>query len=178
MSGCRAVLAAMLLAVAPAGASAQPAPEPAPEPATAGPVLRRGTPVPMQTVQPLSSKRALQGQRFDLEVSAEVRVDGMLVIPKGARGVGEVSRVVEKGMMGKPGKLEVRVMYVEVGGTRIRLEGKVRDKGASGAGGVVIAAPLIGMSAAFVHGKSAVIPAGSAVEGFVYQDVPLAPPAS
>src|SRR3712207_7039641 len=53
------------------------------------------------------------------------------------RSVGEVSRVVEKGMMGKPGKLEVRVMYVDVGGTRIRLDGKARDKGASGAAGVV-----------------------------------------
>lgn len=172
MSRCRVFLAAILLAAAPAVAAAQ-AIAPAPEL-----VLRHGTRVPMQTVQPLSSKRALQGQRFDLEVSEEVRVDGMLVIPKGAHGVGEVSRVVEKGMMGKPGKLEVRVMYVEVGGARIRLDGKAKDKGASGAGGVVIAAPLIGLTgAAFVKGKSAVIPAGSAIDGFVYQDLPLARPA-
>lgn len=169
MSGCRAALAAMLLAAAPAGLAAQPVA------AEAGFVLSLGTPVPMQTVQPLSSKRARQGQRFDLEVSEEVRVDGMLVIPKGARGVGEVSRVVEKGIMGKPGKLEVRVMYVEVGGTRIRLDGKATDKGSSGAAGVAIAAPLIGLTgAALVTGKSAVIPAGSAIQGFVYQDVPLA----
>ncbi|HYI40522.1 MAG TPA: hypothetical protein VE053_09415 [Allosphingosinicella sp.] len=173
MSGCRAaVLAALFLANTPAGAAAQPIS------AVSELVLNRGTRVSMQTVQPLSSKRALQGQRFDLEVSEEVRVNGMLVIPKGARGVGEVSRVVEKGMMGKAGKLEVRVMYVEVGGTRIRLDGKARDKGASGAAGVVLAAPLIGLTgAAFVKGKSAVIPAGSNIEGFVYQDVPLTRPA-
>ena len=161
----RGLLAALLLASAPAAAEAQPA---------SGPVLRQGTAVPMQTLQPLSSKRARQGQRFDLEVAKEVRVDGMLVIPRGARGVGEVSRVVEKGMMGKPGKLEVRVMYVEVGGARIRLDGRARDKGASGAAGVVILTPLVGLtSAAFVKGKSAVIPAGSTLEGLVYQDVPL-----
>jgi len=172
MSGCRAVLAAMLLAAAPAAVAAQAIP-------ASEIVLRHGTRVPMQTVQPLSSKRALQGQRFDLEVREEVRVGGMLVIPKGAHGVGEVSRVVEKGMMGKPGKLEVRVMYVEVGGARIRLDGKTKDKGASGAAGVVIAAPLIGLTgAAFVKGKSAVIPAGSSIDGFVYQDVPLARPAT
>jgi hypothetical protein len=172
MSGRRAVVAAMLLAAAPLTAAAQPAPA-APEL-----VLRHGTRVPMQTLQPLSSKRARQGQRFDLEVSEDVRVAGLLVIPKGAHGVGEVSRVVIKGMMGKPGKLEVRVMFVEVGGQRIRLDGEARDKGASGAAPVVLAAPLIGVSAAFFTGKSAVIPAGAAIDGFVFQDVPLTRPAS
>jgi hypothetical protein len=172
MSGGRTLLAASLLAASPAGASAQPV-------AAAGElVLRQGTRVPMRTVQPLSSKRALQGQLFDLEVSEEVRVDGLLVIPRRAHGVGQVSRVVTKGVMGKPGKLEVRVMFVEVGGIRIRLDGKGKDKGSSGGAGVVLAAPLIGMSAAFVTGKSAVIPAGSTLDGFVFKDVPLARPAS
>jgi hypothetical protein len=163
----RALLAALLLAGAPVGASAQAGP---------APVLRQGTPVPMKTVAPLSSKRARQGQRFDLEVMDDVRVDGLLVIPKGAHGVGEVSRVVTKGMMGKPGKLEVRVLFVEVAGARIRLDGMARDKGSSGAAPVALAAPLIGLSAAFFTGKSAVLPAGSSIEGVVFQDVPLARP--
>jgi hypothetical protein len=166
------LLAAALLAAAPVSISAQPVP-PAPDP-----VLRLGTRVPMQTIQPLSSKRARQGQRFDLEVSEDVRVDGLLVIPRGARGVGEVSRVVIKGMMGKPGKIEVRVLYVEVGGQRIRLDGKAMDKGASGAAPVILATPLVGIvNAAFFTGKSAVIPAGSAIDGFVYKDLPLVRPA-
>jgi hypothetical protein len=172
MIGRRALFAAMLLAVVPAGASAQAVPTTA-----AGLVLRHGTPVPMQTVEPLSSKRALQGQRFALRVAEEVRVDGLLVIPKGAHGEGQVSRVVTKGVMGKPGKLEVQVMFVEVGGRRIRLDGKAKDKGSSGAGPVILAAPLIGVSAAMFTGKSAVIPVGSIIDGFVYQDVPLARPA-
>ncbi|HYD37325.1 MAG TPA: hypothetical protein VEA60_06905 [Allosphingosinicella sp.] len=139
-------------------------------------VLRHGTRVPMKTVEPLSSKRARQGQRFELEVSEEVRVDGLLVIPKGARGVGEVSRVVAKGVMGKPGKLEVRVMFVEIGGARIRLDGTARDRGQSGAGPVVLAAPLIGVSAGLFTGTSAVIPAGSAIDGYVYKDEMLVRP--
>jgi hypothetical protein len=167
MNGGRALLAAALLAAAPVGAAAQPGP---------GPVLLKGTPVAMKTLAPLSSKRARQGQRFDLEVSDEVRVDGLLVIPRGARGVGEVSRVVTKGMMGKPGKLEVRALFVEAGGARIRLDGMASDKGASGAAPVVLAAPLIGVSAAFFTGKSAVLPAGSTLEGFVFQDMPLVRP--
>ena len=136
-------------------------------------VLAAGTPVVLKTLQPLSSKDAVQGQRFALEVTEDVLVQGALVIPKGARGVGEVSRVVEKGMYGKSGKLEVRVLFVEIGGTRIRLDGAVRDKGKSNLGAVVVAAPLIGLVAGFVSGTHAVIPAGTAVTGHVYQDLPL-----
>ncbi|HEX8623242.1 MAG TPA: hypothetical protein VF718_14835 [Allosphingosinicella sp.] len=168
MNGGRALIAAALLMAAQLGVAAQPA---------AGPVLLKGTPVVLKTLAPLSSRWAVQGQRFDLEVRDEVRVDGLLVIPRGARGVGEVSRVVTKGMMGKAGKIEVRVLFVEVGGARIRLDGVASDKGASGAAPVVLAAPLIGVSAAFFTGKSAVLPAGSTIEGFVFQDMPLVRPA-
>jgi hypothetical protein len=168
VNGGRALIAAALLMAAQLGVAAQPA---------AGPVLLKGTPVVLKTLAPLSSRWAVQGQRFDLEVRDEVRVDGLLVIPRGARGVGEVSRVVTKGMMGKAGKIEVRVLFVEVGGARIRLDGVASDKGASGAAPVVLAAPLIGVSAAFFTGKSAVLPAGSTIEGFVFQDMPLVRPA-
>ena len=166
MKGRHALLAALLLGGNSLGA-AQPAP------AGQELVLRQGTRVPMKTVEPLSSKSAHQGQRFPLEVSDDVRVGGMVVIPKGARGIGEVSRVVTKGMMGKAGKLEVRIMFVEVGGNRIRLDGVAEDRGKSGAAPVALAAPLVGVSAAFFTGTSAVIPAGSVIDGYVFKDVPL-----
>ncbi|HEX8571231.1 MAG TPA: hypothetical protein VF759_00615 [Allosphingosinicella sp.] len=169
MTGGRGLIAAALLAAAPIAAWAQPA--------AAELVMSAGTRVPMRTVEPLSSKRARQGQRFELEVSEDVRVDGLVAIPKGARGVGEVSRVVEKGLMGKPGKLQVRVMFVEVGGARIRLDGAAADRGESGAAPVALAAPLIGVSAAFFTGTSAKIAAGSPIDGFVYKDIPLVRPA-
>lgn len=171
MTIARALLAAALLAGAPAALPAQPAA------AVQAPVLRQGTPVAMKTLAPLSSKRVHQGQRFDLEVTNEVRVDGLLVIPKGARGVGEVSRHVVRGVMGKPAKLEVRVLFVEVGGSRIRLDGTAKDRGASGAAPVILAAPLIGVSAAMFTGKGASIPAGATVVGYVHDDLPLVRPA-
>ena len=172
MSGRLALLAAVLMAGGHSAAASQAVP------AAKELVLRYGTKVPMRTVEPLSSKRARQGQRFDLEVSEDVRVDGMLVIPKGAHGIGEVSRVVTKGVMGKAGKLEVRVLFVEVGGARIRLDGTARDRGESGVAPVALAAPLIGVSAGFFTGTSAVIPAGSPIDGFVFKDVPLVRPAA
>jgi hypothetical protein len=127
----------------------------------------------MTTAEALSSKTAHQGQRFAVEVSEDVLVDGRVVIPRGARGAGEVSRVIEKGVFGKSGKLAVRIMFVEVGGTRIRLQGEVRDKGVPGTAPVLLAAPLIGLSASLFSGTSAKIPAGTAVDAFVADDLPL-----
>jgi hypothetical protein len=43
----------------------------------------------------------------------------MVVTPKGTRAVGEVSRIVDKGVFGKAGKIEVRVLFLELGGRRI-----------------------------------------------------------
>jgi len=139
------------------------------------PVLRAGTRVPMRTTEALSSKSARQGQRFALETTEPVLVEGLVVVPKGAPAVGEVRRVVEKGVFGKSGKLEVQLLFVEAAGTRIRLEGRARGKGASGAAPVALALPLIGISSAFISGTSAKIPAGTAVDGFVYQDLSLRP---
>ena len=127
----------------------------------------------MATVERLSSKRAHQGQRVDLEVTEDILVDGQIVIRRGARAVGEVARVVEKGVLGKSGKLRIRAMFIDLGGSRIRLDGEARDRGKSGAAPVVGAAVLIGVSGAFISGTSAVLPAGSPIVGRVYQDVPL-----
>ena len=82
------------------------------------PVLLAGTPVRMETAEPLSSKTAREGQRFEMTVIEEVRVGGLLVIPKGARGVGEVSRVKEKGVFGKSGKLRIRAKRLAAPATR------------------------------------------------------------
>lgn len=169
----RSIAAAFALALAAVPAAAQ---DEAATPTETGArtlVLRADTLVRMATVERLSSKRAHQGQRVDLEVTEDVLVDGQVVIRRGARAVGEVARVVEKGVMGKSGKLRIRAMFIDLGGSRIRLDGEARDRGKSGAAPVVGAAVLIGVSGAFISGTSAVLPAGSPIDGRVYRDVPL-----
>jgi hypothetical protein len=136
-------------------------------------MLRAGTPVRMATAERLSSKRAHQGQRIALEVTEDVLVDGQVVIHRGAPAVGEVARVVEKGVLGKSGKLRIRAMFIDLGGSRIRLDGEAFDRGQSGAAPLVGAAVLIGVSGAFISGTSAVLPAGSPIVGRVYRDVGL-----
>lgn len=127
----------------------------------------------METLRDLSSKRNRQGDRFDLTVSEDVVVNGYVIIPRGSRGVGEISRLVPKGAFGKSGKLETRLLYVAVGNSRIRLDGSAADRGKSGTGATVATAVLAGVMSAFITGTSAEIPKGSTMVGYVDRDTPI-----
>lgn len=158
---------------APAAALAAPVQALIAAPVTGPLVLLAGTEVPMNTLAEVSSKANRQGDRFDLVVSEDVLVQGHVVIPRGARGVGEVTKLVPKGAFGKSGKLETRLLYVAVGNSRIRLDGRAGDRGKSGTGATIATAVLAGVVSAFVTGTSAVIPAQSTMIGYVERDMPL-----
>lgn len=139
-------------------------------------VLRAGTSVPLKTLVGLTTegKKLKVGHRFELEVAEAVSVDGQVVIPVGSPAVGEVTSVRNKGMWGKSGHIETRMLYVRANGRQIRLSGSIDDKGVTGTAGVVAAAVLVPVVGFFVTGTSAQIPAGSNITGFVQEDVPVA----
>jgi hypothetical protein len=141
-----------------------------------GPVLRAGTSVPLKTVTALTTngKQLKVGQRFELEVSEPVTVAGQTVIPVGSRAMGEVTDVRNKGMWGKSGRINARVLYVLVGGRQIRLSGQLDDKGTTGTAGVVASVALVPVVGFFVTGTSANIPVGTSVAAYIDEDVPVA----
>ena len=148
---------------------------PAPVVVTASNVLRAGTSVPLRTLTQLTTqgKKLKVGQRFNLETSEPVTVAGNVVIPVGSPATGEITSVRNKGMWGKSGKIEARILYVRANGMQIRLSGAMDDKGTTGTAGVVGAAVFVPIAGFFVTGTSATIPAGSNVTGFVEEDVPV-----
>ena len=139
-------------------------------------VLPAGTEVPLVTLQELNSLTARQGQRFELSVRDDVTGRGYVAIPRGSRAVGEVKRVIGKGMVGKRGRIEVQLLFVEVGAHRIRIEGRTDDHGKSGTAPVVGTAILAGAFGAFVTGTSAKLPKGTLVSGYTRTDLQLALP--
>ncbi|HEX8533802.1 MAG TPA: hypothetical protein VF662_06510 [Allosphingosinicella sp.] len=160
-----------LLALAPAHQSPVPAPVGAAEHGSL--VLPAGTEVPLATLEELSSLTARQGQRFDLTVTDDVLARGYVVIPRGSRAVGEVRRVIGKGMVGKRGRIDMQLLFMEVGGHRIGIEGRTDDRGKSGAAPVVGTAVLAGAFGAFVTGTSAKLPKGTLVRGYTRSDLRL-----
>ena len=145
-------------------------------PATRNAVLRAGTPIQLRLLEEITTKKkvAKVGQRFQLEVAAPVEVNGVQVIPAGSPAWGELTSVRNKGMWGKSGKLEARLLYLRVDGRQIRLTGNFDDKGVTGTAGVVGAIALVPVAGFFMTGTSAVLPMGGQVGGFIDEDVELA----
>lgn len=133
-------------------------------------MLRVGTEVPLRLLEELTTggKKLRVGQRFRMETSAPVMVQGVVVIPAGSPAVGEITDVRNKGMWGKSGKLNARVLYVTVNGRQIRMTGGFDDKGVAGGIGAVAVSAIVFLPAGFfMTGTSAKVPIGSAVKGFI-----------
>src|SRR4029079_3407102 len=74
-----------------------------------------GTPVQIELVDKLSSASQKAGDTFALRLAAPVVVNGMVVLPAGARGEGRVVESAGPGIGGKPGKMVLDADYVRAG---------------------------------------------------------------
>lgn len=161
---------------------AQVAASPAPQQAMivgaqGGNVLRIGTQIPVRTRTELTTKnKALRvGQRFEVETAEPVSLNGRVVIPVGTPGVGEVTSVRNKGMWGKSGHFDVRLLSLRVGDRQIRISGIADDKGKAGGGGAAAVSALVFLPAGFfMTGTSARLPAGTIITASLDEDVPVA----
>lgn len=175
-----AAAAAAQAAAPQAGVQFAPPPSaPIAAPAATSAILRVGTEVPLRLSQELTTKgkKLRVGDRFHLETSEPVMVQGVNVIPVGSPAVGEITDVRNKGMWGKSGHLSGRILYVTVNGRQIRLSGAFDDKGiAGGIGAVAVSAIVFAPAGFFMTGTSAKVPAGTIVKSFVDEDVPLSMP--
>ncbi len=136
--------------------------------------LRAGTPVPLVTATEVNSKTHRQGARFELTVSEDVRVGSHVAIPKGAVATAEVARHVASGALAKSGRLDIQLLFVTVGDRRIRLDGSQVAKGAGATGSPAMTGVVLVAIGSLLQGKSASIPAGTPITGYVHRDLPLA----
>lgn len=145
--------------------------ETAPEPSSR--VLRGGAQVRVRFLHEVTTEDKVSkvGDRPRMEVAENVTVDGVTVIPQGTPVTGELTAVRNKGMWGKSGKIEGRVLNLSLNGRTIRMSGAFDDKGVTGTAGVVAAVALVPVVGFFVTGTSARIPANSQISAYVDEDV-------
>ena len=146
----------------------------------AGTVLRAGTEIPLRMEEGLDSndKSLREGQQFRMSVANDVRLGNLVVIPAGSPATGEITDIRRKGMWGKSGRINARVLNVRVGDRLIRLTGNFDDKGTTGTAGVVGALVVLPVAGFFMTGTSAKIPAGGGVKAFLDEDLQIAMPAA
>jgi hypothetical protein len=142
----------------------------------AGTVLHAGTEVPLRMEEGLDSndKSLRVGQQFRMSVANDVRLGNLVVIPAGSPATGEITNIRRKGMWGKSGRINARVLNVRVGDRLIRLTGNFDDKGVTGTAGVVAAIAFVPIAGFFMTGTSAKIPAGGGVKAFLDEDLAIA----
>ena len=135
--------------------------------------LAEGTEVRLKFLDSLSSGTAVQGQRFNLEVVDDVVVNGMIVVPHGAKAVGNVVSAKKRGRMGKAGELNVLLDYMLVGDQRVRLRASSGQEGEGRVGSTVALTVLFGPVGLLKRGKDVEINAGTPITALVDQTTVL-----
>jgi hypothetical protein len=153
------------------------APQAPPPPNT----LLDGTPIKLRLSQNLSSETNKTGDQVAFEVTEEVSVEGVVVIPKGSPALATVTNAEHKKNMGRGGKLDVNVDSVRlVDGEKAQLRAVKDTAGGGHVGamtGAMVATAVVFFPAAplflFMHGKPVEIPKGTEVTAFVQGDMKL-----
>lgn len=170
------VASAALSQATPATQVAAPMPVATIAPAIGGDTLRAGAEVQLTMAENLTTqhKELHDGQRVRLQVAENVTLNGRVVIPAGSPATGELTDIRNKGMWGKSGHINGRVLYTRVGDRQIRLSGTFNEHGSTGTAAVVGAVLLIPIAGFFMTGTSARMPIGTPVKAFLDEDLKLA----
>ncbi|WP_208866899.1 hypothetical protein [Caulobacter radicis] len=169
-----AVVAAMMLA-APAvqAQTATPEAEAAAAAVTKTVVAPEGTELAIQVEDGLSSETAKTGDRFTISLAEAVTLPDGTVLPAGLKGAGEVTHAKKKGMMGKPGELNIRLEYLRAGPAKIKLRGQKGAEGDARYGTTVTLTVLFGPLGLIKHGKDVEIKAGQRVPAYIDADASI-----
>lgn len=136
-------------------------------------VLPANTEIILKMNETLDSRRNREGDTFYLSVAQDVLSQGHVIIPRGARGVGEITWLTGKGAFGKSGKMDIELRYVEVGNQRVPINGKYSQRGEGNTTATVATAIAVGVFSAFVTGKSAIIPKERELTAHTQLDLPV-----
>jgi hypothetical protein len=133
-------------------------------------LLPKGTMVRLMVVNEINTMKDTPGTRFVLRVDEDVAVNGAVVIPTGAKAWGEVTKVVPNKALGKPGSIGAKLLYADVPGGRIALDGEELSAGNKGGDRVAMAISGFGPFGLLARGTQGKLKAGFIFNGYVAQD--------
>ncbi len=154
-------------------ASSQPSAAPSPN------TLLDGTPVKLRLAQTISSADAKTGQQVSFEVVEDIKLQGLIVIPKGSAALATVTEADHKKSMGRGGKLNLNIDSVRLAdGEKATLRAVEGGKGGGHTGamtGAIVATSILFFPAAplflFIHGKDITLAKGLETTAFVDGDM-------
>ena len=143
--------------------------------------LLDGTPVKLRLSETISSADAKVGQEIPFEVVEDISVDQVIVLPKGATAIANVTEADHKKSMGRAGKLNISISYARLKDQeKVALRATKDSKGGGHVGamtGAMVATAIVFFPAAplflFMKGKDISIPQGTEITAFVEGDMHL-----
>ena len=121
-----------------------------------------GTVVTLELLDRVQSKLNNRGDRFGLRLVDPIKINGVVVLPAGTKGVGEVVHAARARAAGKAGELLVAARYLEAGGVQVPLRSfKLGATGKSETGAALAVGMAFGVAAYFVVGGEVDYPAGT-----------------
>lgn len=129
-----------------------------------------GTEVVISVDDKLSSDTSHEGDRFSISLVDDIVLADGTKLPAGLKGAGEVTHAKKKGMMGKPGELNVRFDYIKAGDTKIKLRGQKGAEGDARYGTTITLTVLFGPLGLIKHGKDVEIKPGQRMTIFTDAD--------
>jgi hypothetical protein len=135
--------------------------------------VSEGTEVKVRLLDNLSSNNAVQGQKFNLELDQDLRLNNQVVIQRGAKVIGNVVSARKKGFMGKAGELNINIDYLLLGDQRIALRATNASEGKSKVGTTVALTVLFGPIGLLKRGKDIELNSGTTFTAFIDQTVQI-----
>jgi len=147
--------------------------------------LSEDTPVKLKLTRTMSSKDAKANEKVDFEVLEDIKVRDVVVVKQGAMAIATVTEAQPKRRMGRAGKLNINIDYVQlVDGEKVPLRAVKGGSGGNHTGamtGAIVASSILFFPAApfflFMHGKDITIPKGTEITAYVAADTVLDPAA-
>lgn len=136
--------------------------------------LKEGSEVPLKFAEELNSGSAAEGDPVNFVLAADLTVNSIVVAKAGDRAVGEVVRAKNAGMLGKGGELNIRLDYLTVGTTKVKLRGS-RLKEGNNKNGSMASTILLSPIGLIKHGKNIDVAEGTPLKAYVADDVALVP---
>ena len=145
--------------------------------------IAKDTLVKVTFTEELRSKENHVGDSVHFKTADNIYVDDILVLPKGAVGIGTIAKIVQPKSFGRDARIDINfTSVIAIDGTEVPVfVGEIAKQeaktaaGAAGAtiGGMIIFGPIGAIGGAFVTGKSVVIPVGSTTFVQVTTDTPV-----
>lgn len=130
-------------------------------PAT-GIIIPAGTLIVVETTQPLDTRSVKAGDHFGLRLTEPIKVDGVVVVPAGATGIGEVIDAKPAGIGGRPGRLVLAARYLDSGSLHLTLQSLKLGGGGRDNSGVAVGATIaVGIVGVLIPGGNIEYPVGT-----------------